>query len=586
MYKFLDSRHGAMNRRRFLTLSGRLGAAATLALPGAFSRPLAAAESEKLPIGMNLAGIADWAPGFPFRNVMWGARPWSTKNEVGEGPWDTQLNDDLETDGDGYPLEVPFRSKQSSMPQIAFTVLPNVLTPGRYVLLYDGDGDIGGVIGTRVLEAAPGRVVLGMQHRGDGLVEGVSILRSTRGNHIRNMRIVALEEEGANLDEAPFRSDFLAFCKPWHCLRFMDWQQTNGSINRSWKDRKTRSFYTQVGSSGDLLGRFAEGVPVWRRKWSSGVALELCIQLANLTKTDAWLCVPHLADDDYIAMMAKLTRDTLDPSLKVYLEFSNEVWNWQFPQAQWMVHGELASDLVIAAGAPPPWASKSKPDRFIDGVVAEGAGEGVDHPERTGALFRRCFAIWEDVFRNEDRRRLVRVCAVQSGWTDTVDRTLRWVTANGGCDALSPAGYFGPYEEYYRRWDAKGASLTADDVIADMAGALDEAAQFLKENAALAKGAGVRLVAYEGGQHIQPEGQQEKPYLPALGQAQKHPKMYDLYRRNMDMHARLGCDLFCAFNSIGHQGSRYGSWGHVERYGQDPAEMPKYRALLDANTAR
>jgi hypothetical protein len=568
-----------------LQLAAGTGALAALFGKSPFTMAYAQ-DHEQLPIGMNLAGIADWEQGFPFLNLMWGARVWLTKNISGHGPWDTEMAAKLDMDEDGYPLEVPFKPEGTSEAQYVFTLLPSTLKPGKYVILYDGEGKFGASIGTRIISAQPGRVEITMQHGGLDHIEELSIRQSVRGDHIRNIRILPIEDELADLEKNPFRPEFLEFCKPWHCLRFMDWLSTNASIDSSWAARKRRSFYTQVGTSGDVLGMFGPALPEWQRKWGSGLAIEICLQLANLTRTDAWLCVPHLADDEYIAEMAKLVKAQLDPSLKVYVEFSNEIWNWQFLQTHWMLKSELAGDLVAAAGANPPWEGGRKPEQFRNGIVIDGAGQGVDHPERTGALFRRCFRIWEEVFTGADRQRLIRACAVQSSWGDTINRTLNWVIKNGGCDVLSPAGYFGPDEETYKRWDAEGDKLTADDVIEDMRIAVTRHAAELVENAAYAEKAGVGLAIYEGGQHIQPEGQVEKAYNPALGAAQKHPAMYDLYRELLDHYAKAGCDLFCAFNSVGGQGSRWGSWGHIERYGQDPDEVPKYRAIVDANTPR
>jgi len=50
-----------------------------------------------------------------------------------------------------------------------FTLLPNVRPrpPGRYVLLYDGDGDFAGVMSTKIIDKSPGRVLLEMQLQGD-----------------------------------------------------------------------------------------------------------------------------------------------------------------------------------------------------------------------------------------------------------------------------------------------------------------------------------------------------------------------------------------------------------------------------------
>jgi hypothetical protein len=44
-----------------------------------------------------------------------------------------------------------------------------------------------------------------------------------------------------------------------------------------------------------------------------------------------WINVPYLASDDYILNMAQLINTTLRPDVKVYVEYSNEVWGNQFP---------------------------------------------------------------------------------------------------------------------------------------------------------------------------------------------------------------------------------------------------------------
>ena len=543
-----------------------------------------ASDQLTLPIGMNLAPVADWEAGFPFLNVMWGARIWLSRNVGGGGPFETGLTGDVETDSNGYPLEIPFVSKGSAVAQEVFTLLPNNLTKGRFVILHDGIGSFVAGGGTRITDVKPGRVEIWMSH--GALIEMIGIRRSQKGNHVRNIRILPISHEKTDLSQNPFRPELLEFCKPWHCLRFGDWLAINNNINAKWADRKRLTFYTQTGVNGDAIGLFGPKLPDWQTKWSSGISIELCVQLANLTDTDAWLCVPHLADDEYILEMAKLVRSQLNPSRRVYLEFSNELWNWGFSQSQWMLRSELAADLLIANGEAMPWKDGRKPTAFANGVASLGAGEGTNHPERTAALFRRCFKIWEDVFAGADRQRLVRVCAVQAAWADTAQRTLNSVMKAGGCDALSPSGYFAPDETIYRKWQEAGSRLTDVDVIEDMRGVITTSKGQVAGLAAMAKKANVGLVVYEGGQHIQPLAQAATPYNAALGLAQKHPVMYDLYRANLNLFAEAGCSLFCAYSSVGEQGSRFGSWGHIERYGQMPAAAPKYRAILDANTAR
>ncbi len=70
-----------------------------------------------------------------------------------------------------------------------------------------------------------------------------------------------------------------------------------------------------------------------------GVPWEYFIQLCNRIHADPWISLPVGADDDYITQLAKLLKNgdqwtaPLDPKLHVYVEYSNEVWNWSFSQS-------------------------------------------------------------------------------------------------------------------------------------------------------------------------------------------------------------------------------------------------------------
>lgn len=527
----------------------------------------------KLPIGMNLAGIADWEPGFPFKNLFLAARPWITRNLSGRGPHNTGTQDAFQYDADGYPLQVPVAAPGHAEPQTVFTYVPNVRKPGRYVLLYDGEGDIEGLGPTKLIGRKSGRLIVYMAHR-PGQLEAIVIKRSKLGNHVRNIRLVAEEHETSNLSSDPFLPEFLDFCRPFHCLRFMDWAGTNNSTEEHWKNRKRPTFYTMVAKSGDPEAQYGPAPTPFELKFSGGVAIELMIQLCNMLKIDPWFCIPHRATDDYIMQFAKLVRETLDPSLKVYLEYSNEIWNWSFRQANWMLRSPLAGALVEAKGGK-AWKDSSKT-------------EGDGHPERIGALFRRVFAIWEREWADEAQKRLVRVGAVQAVWFDASRRTIQWCLDNGGVDAVSPAAYVGPDNAIYQKWADKGALLTAEMVIDDMEAVVRTMRQGggMVQTIAFGKQHGLSFIAYEGGQHIQSKGQVDVPYSPALAAAQTLPRMYDLYVELLRLHRDMGCSLFAHFNSVGRQGTRWGSWGAKASYDAPNTESPKMRALLDCNVAR
>ena len=123
-----------------------------------------------------------------------------------------------------------------------------------------------------------------------------------------------------------FTDDFLNALKPVGTLRYLYVRATNlrrviphdGPLDWS----ATPSPATR---SGRELGRA-----------SLGKAWEYMIVLANASNTDMWITVPGTATDDYVTQLARLIKngDTVDgvyyaglkPSLKVYLEYSNEVW--------------------------------------------------------------------------------------------------------------------------------------------------------------------------------------------------------------------------------------------------------------------
>ena len=63
----------------------------------------------------------------------------------------------------------------------------------------------------------------------------------------------------------------------------------------------------------------------------TGVAFETMIQLANTLNADPWINIPTAADDAFVKQLATLIKTRLKPTLKCYIEYSNENWNTRFP---------------------------------------------------------------------------------------------------------------------------------------------------------------------------------------------------------------------------------------------------------------
>ena len=57
------------------------------------------------------------------------------------------------------------------------------------------------------------------------------------------------------------------------------------------------------------------------------------VELANRLGAHPWFTIPHQTDNAYVNAFAQTVQSKLNPALRVYVEHSNEVWNWQFTQA-------------------------------------------------------------------------------------------------------------------------------------------------------------------------------------------------------------------------------------------------------------
>jgi hypothetical protein len=302
----------------------------------------------RLRIGTNLAGPADWGSEWPFVDIMKFSRSWISFNsewvEGGENPWDTGVTDRIPADENGYPLELPFAVAGTETTQAVRTVWANTsaLQEGVYTILYDGEGTVDVEFDGSVVSREPGRILFRLTRRDNIL--SLNLLESRRGDHVRNIRVLMPGTE-ATYTEKPWCAEWLEKLEPFRSLRFMDWGLTNNSTLKRWDDRPRIGDYTYT---------------------LRGVPYEWMIDICNLKKADCWVCIPHEADDDYIRKMAELFRDGLDPSLKIYVEYSNEIWNWMFDQTSNGRNGSSPSSRtawtsgrMCSAAKPNGWSGRS-----------------------------------------------------------------------------------------------------------------------------------------------------------------------------------------------------------------------------------
>jgi hypothetical protein len=299
-------------------------------------------------------------------------------------------------------------------------------------------------------------------------------------------------------------------------LRFMDFTATNTEQVTNWASRtqKTDPLSKQSGESG-------------------GVAWEWAALLCNLTGRDCWVNIPYQSAvgrnaNDYALQLAKLLQAQLDPSLRVYVEYSNEAWNGMFPTLNY--------------------------------CLAQGKQLHLDTDNYTNAYeyyavaSAKCFEAFDAVF-GKDSSRVVKVIGGMRDTAYLVDAELNQLAAEG--HSLKNVVYaVAPYF----------SASTLAGLQADLTGMLKD----LQVVVTAVKKHGVPIVTYEGGQEL---------YSGAL-KPNRDPVMYTLYTSLLDSLKSMGFAEACLYL---HQ-SPYddgNAWGLEEKLGQDLATAHKMRAVLD-----
>lgn len=522
---------------------------------GALPAGLTAITNDNLALG--LAGVSDWTVAQPFLDLMKTARPW-----VGHlpGQWGGVGHDALKRRGfldkNGWPLAVP--PEVTGLSTLILTDLPADAAglAGRYVLRWQGNGSLKLEGRAQVVSATPGRVLFDYSP-GEGMVI-LTIAATDPADPIRAIQVVREDREAALDAGEIFNPDYLARLQGVRLIRFMGWGMVNDSPVASTGDRARPDDYT------------------WARV---GVPVEVMVALANRLKADAWINLPHMADDALVREMAQVAHDGLAPGQRAWVEYSNEVWNWQFTQAGW-----------AEAQGKARWGQDQTWVQFYALRAAEVAG------------------IWAQVFADAPNR-LVRVVAVQTGWLGLEEQVLAapLVLAEGRAapaesfDAYAVTGYVAGVlgaegkAPMVRDWLAQSraadparpyalANRLAAEELRDGRHSGDPQdtlaallAEVLPYHAAVAADHGLRLVMYEGGSHVVGYGPMvEDAELTAFfTQFSYSPEMGAIYADLMRGWAGLTRAPFMAFTEV-ERPSKWGSWGALRHLGDD---NPRWQAL-------
>jgi hypothetical protein len=481
-------------------------------------------------LGVNLSRLRDYNTELPFVDVFRLSRTWISQKKGsswGHGPnlaldehgWVERLESDC------YAETLMCNMKGGHYPS------------GHYTVLYEGEGRIEFSNASEV-SREPGRIVIDVDSNRSAL--WLQLTATDPEDRIRNIRVIMPGFEKTYQD-SPFHPEFLKRWQGIRCLRFMDWMCVSKAEARTWDERpKIDDATFTVKKKG--------GAPL-------GIMTDLCNRLG----ADPWFCIPHLVDDDYIRQFAQQARDQLDPERKVYVEYSNEVWNTSFVQTK---HA-WAKGKELGLGDPKsPWE-----------------GGALFYSQRAVEIF----GIWEDVFGGADR--LVRVLAWQSANPRWAEKSvLLHQNAHQHADAYAVAPYFGmsiypkdksPTASEVLSWGVDGLMTHLEEK------SIPKAREAFGKSKDLAEKYDLKLLAYEGGQHmVGIRGAENNDALAELlYAANADPRMGPLYEDYLAAWKTVGGDLFCHYCSV-DRWTKWGSWGLMQYCDEDPTESPKFMATI------
>lgn len=484
--------------------------------------------SQDRSMGVNLTAVHDYTPEWRFVDVFKMSREWIPQVPGFGGPFDTGV--DLTLTADGWPL----LNAGEAAGTLMLHELDGHYPGGVYTVLYDGSGTMTFGLDSSIASSQPGEIKINVNQGNGGIY--LKIEDSDIADPIRNIRVIMPGFENTYQSQ-PFHPTFLERLEPYAFLRFMEWQRTNNQTMSAWFERPLTTDYTQTTSKG--------------------VALEYCVELCNTAGKDGWFCVPHLYDDNSVREMARFLRDNLDPNLKIYLEYSNEVWNGIYTQ------GQFSETQGLIAGL--------DPNMNIAGFKW--------YADRSVQIFQ----IFNQEFGGSADQRLVRVLGGQSANPFVGTTVMDHNNASQFADGLAIAPYFA---DTFGFPDEAAVTLTktVDEILDDAeVDILIDTKNQIEQNRDAASQRGLSLFAAEGGQRMAGEGPfQSNQFLADLFfQANRDPRMKDLMMLYLQQWQELTESGVIAMFESCTTFSIFGTYGLIEWQDQPIDQAPKFDAISD-----
>lgn len=512
-----------------------------------------AAPTDKLPaIGINFDSPG--AGGLrAFADAMKTARPnWAPTSDV--------LGSGIPTDENGWPTQ------DASI--LVWEGSTN--NHGTYKLIFNGQADLStsfnyGTFSDKNYDASTNTTTATMVVTDTGLQNFGLIFTNTKrtansatNTGVTNVRLMRPTSPGSNTSFAdgtvwtPWIRDAVS---AYSYIRFMG--GTNWNTSTNWSDRTRPNEATQT--------KVLPGESGFER---NNIAFEYMVLLCNETGKDLYINIPHKATDDYMTKVAQLVKygsDGVNPytspqsnpvfpplnsNLNVYVEYSNELWNFGFQQSHDVY--DTANAEVKNGNSPLNWDGET-------GSYAIGYRYPAKRTVEMSKIFRSVFG---------DSAMGSRVRPLLFWQYDNLNNTASILleflnTYYNNADGIQHVS--DPHPPSYYIWGGGGAvyfnsgndnASTVDEIFNSgmpRFGGQDTYQQMLFTEAAWARAYGLHYVAYEGGWAVGGDFGETA----VAHQAKLDPRAKQIMLTSFNIFARSGGDLYTA--------GTYSQWDEVTK---------------------
>jgi Ca2+-binding RTX toxin-like protein len=507
--------------------------------------------------GMNLGGKPDaYGDSFVAIDLMKGLSQWqywTGQEAIDLGPAT------LRTDQRGWVTDMPIING-SPTEIFANVFYGKIAKPQQFIMEWDGAGKI--EVDADYTVIGRNKILINFNpdytdDAGNPQQDGLSIiLQSTdpnkTGNHIRNIQLYNADDADLIAAGERFNPDWFDRVDDFRVLRTHDWQSTNFPTSVDWTRNTETADQARWGADG------------------AGMPYELLVQMANETRSDLWINIPHTASRQYMQEAAAYVKANLDPGLKLMVEFSNEYWTTIFDQYDYFQRGgarRFGSD-EFAAG------------QFYGVKAAQMADIFAAEFGRNSDVLRPTLTVDDVMFKTgEAEAMLTAPSFVAQGGTQPVTRDFDVIATDGYLSWYAPDESTG---NLIRSWmtDADGGFGRARDFLLNQLNT--ELLPNWQRGRALADEYGLDFMVYEGGALLLNfPGDNPDPALTDFAiRFTQSTELREVYEATLEAWATVGSGPFAWYADVGRPGP-WGDYGHWK--GEDFVPDPRTGAITDAN---